>query len=220
MSLDDSVNHDQPSIRTDYRNPNAGMPRRFASLWAQSEMLGWIGGFYGLLAGALPRTVEAMILARRVWRCARSPINSRILQSLPPPNSISALRLITMGAISTGAAIGVPLSLVPTNLLIFDALGINALLRHIRFDTGTGHSNVQYSLYNAETLVAATVGWLSMMSVQKKIDLKLAARGLPIGGPAQAAGLALGLGGLVLGGVWRERKAHWQENAVGDVDGS
>ncbi|KAF7297034.1 hypothetical protein MIND_00935900 [Mycena indigotica] len=184
---DTSSTTEQPNLRTDYRNPNAGMPRRFASLWAQSEILGWIGGGWGLVAGALPRTFEAIIKT--------------------PPSAISTLRLITLGSISTGAAIGVPASLIPTNLLIFDILRVTELLQH--FDSiNTGRT--QYSVYNAETIVAALLAGLSGMSVQKKIDLELVRRGLPTGGLVKAVGLILGVGGLTLGSAWREMNAQPQ----------
>nr|GAT43847.1 predicted protein [Mycena chlorophos] len=174
------------NLRTDYRNPDAGFPRRFASLWAQTELLGWLAGFVGLAAGALPSAVEAAIYARK---------------TSPPP--ISALRLITLGSLSTASAMCLPISLVPGNLLLFDIFGISGLLRRVdAFNTG----HAQYSVYNAETLLAAALGAWSMRSVQQKIDLKLAAHGLPAG-PARVAGLALGAGGVVLGGIWRDSKA-------------
>ncbi|KAF7327193.1 hypothetical protein MKEN_00296400 [Mycena kentingensis (nom. inval.)] len=188
----DEVEPPQTNFRTDYRNPNVPMPRRLASLWAQSEMLGWICGAWGLFAGAIPRAFQAAVSSG---------------QASPNGKPIPPMRLITLGALSTSAAIGVPLSLIPMNLMIMDGIGVTSLLRRVDgFNTG----KTQYSPYNADTLLAAVLGGLSCVSLQKKIDAQLVARGMPNGGPGYMAGIALGVGGVAAATVWRERR--WEDD--------
>ncbi|KAF7324010.1 hypothetical protein MKEN_00623000 [Mycena kentingensis (nom. inval.)] len=165
---------------TDYELP---WKWRIASLGFNSAMFGGAAFTTGALAGAILRTAEAFVKARR--------------NQLPP--GLSATQLIRLGALSNGATFGIPMALAPCATLF---------LREVRFSAEeTIHiGNQEFpNAFGDASLYIMSLALLVGLPATIRVDRRCAARGLNVGGVTSLAAVGVTVGGYLGFATWASR---------------